>query len=166
MGEAVIAKMREAVAKSAPSLTRRAYGRVLMLMASTRTGKHTHRQSCPIAPVFPPGIGGGLCGGYPSHLATTCGLCHSSFPATAAHGVGHTMVYVHARWCMCMGMGTQKRWTILISHHVASHHIASTSAPTQARPRQGNAARHAAQDHRRRAHGLRQSKQKQETAST
>jgi hypothetical protein len=35
MGEAVIAKMREAVAKSAPSLTRRAYGRVLMLMAST-----------------------------------------------------------------------------------------------------------------------------------
>jgi hypothetical protein len=166
--------MGEAVAKSAPSLTRRAYGRVLMLMARTCSWRAhapailSHRSCVPA--------------GYRrralwrvsvssrDHLRSLSFFfsCDSCSWCGAHHGVcASKIVYVHVRWCMCMGMGTQKRRTMLISHHVASHHIASTSAPTQARPRQGNAARHAARDQRQRAHGLRQSKRKQqETAST
>ena len=56
--------------------------------------EHAHRKSCPIALACLPGIAAGLCGGCPSHRATTCGLCRPSFLATAAHGA---RVYAHAR---------------------------------------------------------------------
>jgi len=78
----------------------------------TRTSKSacsseelTHRKSCPTALACLRGIAEALCGGCPSHPATTCGLCRPSFLATAADGAKCLRVRARARQRQCWGHG-------------------------------------------------------------